>query len=65
MQPDRSQHTRHRVQLPSGKQIEVVYRDQQQGQTPAEATPIPDSVREPDRLNVCFHCASELAYPLD
>ena len=39
MQPDRSHHTRHRVQLPSGKQIEVVYRDQQQTEAPAPAKP--------------------------
>jgi len=50
------------VRLPSGKQIDVVYRDQQQQQTAAEA---PDSVRAPDPLHVCFHCAGELAYPLD
>jgi hypothetical protein len=62
MDPDRSQSTRHRVQLPSGRQIDVVYRDQQQASAAAEA---PDSVRAPDPLHVCFHCAGELAYPLD
>ena len=51
MPPDRSHHTRHRVRLPSGKQIDVVYRDQQQA-----AAEAPDSVRTP---------AGELAYPLD
>ncbi len=25
----------------------------------------PDSAYSPDRLHVCFHCAGELAYPLD
>jgi|ERR1039458_3763960 hypothetical protein len=65
MQPDRNHPTRHRVQLPSGKQIEVVYRDQQQTEAPASTTPIPDSVRGPDPLHVCFHCAGELVYPLD
>ncbi|HZL48446.1 MAG TPA: hypothetical protein VFC30_05470 [Solirubrobacteraceae bacterium] len=62
MQPDRSHHTRHNVRLPSGKQIEVVYRDQ-----PA-AAPAPaagESPGAPDPLHVCFHCAGELAYPLD
>ena len=66
MDSDRSHHTRHRVRLPSGKQIDVVYRDQQQ--TAAETAPettTPDSVRAPDPLHVCFHCAGELAYPLD
>jgi hypothetical protein len=62
MDSDRSHRTRHRVQLPSGKQIDVVYREQQQ--TTAE-TQAPDSVRAPDPLHVCFHCAGELAYPLD
>jgi hypothetical protein len=62
MDSDRSHHTRHRVQLPSGKQIDVVYRDQQQAAAETEA---PGSVRAPDPLHVCFHCAGELAYPLD
>jgi hypothetical protein len=62
MDSDRSHHTRHRVRLPSGKQIDVVYRDQQQA---AAETTAPDSVRAPDPLHVCFHCAGELAYPLD
>jgi hypothetical protein len=57
---DRSHPTRHRVQLPSGKQIDVVHRDQQQ--TTAE-TKAPDRALDP--LHVCFHCAGELAYPLD
>jgi hypothetical protein len=66
MPPDRGHHTRHRVRLPSGKQIDVVYRDQQQD-APAEAPDsiAPNSVRAPDPLHVCFHCAGELAYPLD
>jgi hypothetical protein len=58
MNPDRSNHTRHRVQLPSGKQIDVVYRDQH----PAG---VPDGGHAPDPLHICFHCAGELAYPLD
>jgi hypothetical protein len=61
MDPDRSHPTRHRVRLPSGKQIDVVYRDQQlEGSTDA-----PQNVNVPDPLYVCFHCAGELAYPLD
>ena len=52
-------HTRHRVQLPSGKQIDVVYRNQISG------APTPTAVTRPDPLHVCFHCAGELAYPLD
>jgi hypothetical protein len=64
MHSDRSHPIRHRVRLPSGKQIEVVYRDQQQTAAPAPA-PAPDSACVPDQLHVCFHCAGELAYPLD
>ncbi len=66
MEQDRGHHTHHRVRLPSGKQIEVVYRDQQQ---PAAADeqhlPAAERTCEPDPLHVCFHCAGDLAYPLD
>ena len=58
MDPDRSNHTRHRVQLPSGKQIDVVYRDQHPPATP-------DDGHAPDPLHICFHCSGELTYPLD
>lgn len=61
MNSDRSHHTRHHVRLPSGKQIEVVYRDQQAASPP----PTPESACVPDPLHVCFHCAGELVYPLD
>jgi hypothetical protein len=64
MHPDRSQHIRHRVQLPGGKQIEVVYRGHERAVAPPRAAPA-DSVCAPDPLHVCFHCAGELAYPLD
>jgi hypothetical protein len=60
MHPDRSHPPiRHRVRLPSGKQIDVVYRDQQ------PTAPAPDSACVPDPLHICFHCAGELVYPLD
>jgi hypothetical protein len=72
MGPNRSHHTRHRVRLPSGKQIEVVYRDQNQAAAPAgssagapAAPTAPDSACVPDPLHVCFHCAGDLVYPLD
>ncbi len=65
MQPERS-HNTHRVRLPSGKQIEVVYGDQR-GQTAAREQRAAAAERgcAPDPLHVCFHCAGELAYPLD
>ncbi|HVA18587.1 MAG TPA: hypothetical protein VMU55_00255 [Solirubrobacteraceae bacterium] len=72
MEPNRSHHTRHRVRLPSGKQIEVVYRDQNQPAAPAAsgagapgAPTAPDSTCVPDPLHICFHCAGDLVYPLD
>ncbi|HEY2201164.1 MAG TPA: hypothetical protein VGH56_04705 [Solirubrobacteraceae bacterium] len=72
MEPDRSHHTRHRVRLPSGKQIEVVYRDQNQAAAPAgsgasapAAPTAPDGACVPDPLHVCFHCTGDLVYPLD
>jgi hypothetical protein len=64
MHPDRSHHNRHRVRLPSGKQIEVVYRDHTQAGA-AMPAPAPDGAPVRDPLHVCFHCAGELAYPLD
>src|SRR2546425_8398784 len=45
-----------RAQAPSGEQIDVVYG------APAQAS---DSTCAPEQLHVCFHCAGELAYPLD
>lgn len=65
MQPDRS-HNTHRVRLPSGKQIEVVYRDQRQAAPSAKQRGTSaERTCDPDPLHVCFHCAGELAYPLD
>jgi hypothetical protein len=68
MEPNRSHHTRHRVRLPGGKQIEVVYRNQNQAAAPAgapAAPTAPDSACVPDPLHTCFHCAGDLVYPLD
>jgi hypothetical protein len=66
MQPDRSHHTHHRVRLPSGKQIEVVYGDQRRpASAEAQRGAVQDNPCAPDPLHVCFHCAGELAYPLD
>jgi hypothetical protein len=65
MQPERS-HNTHRVRLPSGKQIEVVYRDQhRQAAAKEQRAAAAERACAPDPLHVCFHCAGELAYPLD
>ncbi len=64
MPAEESQHqSRHHVQLPSGKRIEVVYLDNplppalDPGRRPA------DQATEP--LHVCFYCAGELVHPVD
>lgn len=65
MQPERS-HNTHRVRLPSGKQIEVVYGDLSHRATAKEQrATAAERACAPDPLHVCFHCAGELAYPLD
>jgi len=53
---DTSPHIRHNVQMPDGKQLEVVYHDHRRASDPPYA---------PDPLHVCFNCAGELVYPLD
>ncbi len=53
---DTSPHIRHHVQMPDGKQVEVVYRDHQH---------VTDLPHAPDPLHVCFNCAGEFVYPLD
>jgi len=57
MQPDDSNRIRHQVQLPSGKQIEVVYLDHRH--------PPADGATGTQPLHVCFNCSGELVYPLD
>jgi hypothetical protein len=63
MQEDHDQRTRHHVQLPSGRQIEVVYLDStghRLGQQPPCTPASPD-----EALHVCPRCAGELVHPLD
>jgi len=47
---------RHHLQLPSGERLDVVYGGHRQFSQ--DATRI-------GQLHTCFHCASELVYPLD
>lgn len=59
---DDQSHYVKRVQLPSGKTIEVVYF--KDAATPAEPAPGFGPVVEPERgLHVCDNCDSELVYP--
>lgn len=59
MRPDERHRIRHRVKLPDGRDVEVVYLDHgQREQDPAQqGSGLP--------LYVCFHCGSELVHPLD
>lgn len=65
MQDDRDHHTRHHVQLPSGRQIEVVYLDStghRLGERPQPPC-APASPGEP--LHLCPRCSGGLVHPLD
>lgn len=71
MSAENSEHQVKRVQLPSGKTIEVVYFEQRggalaehagAGEHATEAFPTVDRPRE---LHVCEGCESELVYPLE
>jgi hypothetical protein len=59
MRPDESYRIRHHVKLPDGRDIEVVYLD--------HGIDADDAARAGGgpALHVCFHCGSELVYPLD
>jgi hypothetical protein len=56
MSAEKDPHIQHRPQPPDGKQIDLAAGGNRQA---------PDRACSPDRLHVCFHCAGELAYPLD
>ncbi|MHB1859794.1 MAG: hypothetical protein ACYCUM_06750 [Solirubrobacteraceae bacterium] len=60
MRPEKSHGIHHRVTLPDGREVEVVYlggADGEAGQNLALGN-------APD-LHVCFHCAGVLVHPLD
>lgn len=67
MPSDKSNHqTRHHVQLPSGKEIEVVYLDSPAPPSLGRATPARSrEERDAGPLHICFHCGGELAHPVD
>jgi hypothetical protein len=60
MHSDNDPHIPPGTQLPDGERVDVVYRDHRQPLKDAGALD-----RALDPLHVCFHCASELVYPLD
>jgi hypothetical protein len=65
MQGDPDHPTRHHVQLPSGRQIEVVYLDST-GHCLGERSQPPCAPASPgEALHVCPRCAGGLVHPLD
>jgi hypothetical protein len=56
MHSDKDPYIQHRVPLPGGEQIDVVAGGHRRA---------PDGPCSPAQLHICFHCAGELAYPLD
>lgn len=75
MHADESPDTRNRAQRPGEMSPERSIEEQidlagaAEGKTPdgvrAHPRAAPQGAPSPDRLHVCFHCAGELAYPLD
>ena len=63
MPSDKSHRTRHHVQLPSGKQIEVVYLDNPTPPSLGAGQRQVDPAAEP--LHVCFYCGGELVHPVN
>ncbi|HEV2922571.1 MAG TPA: hypothetical protein VGW98_00920 [Solirubrobacteraceae bacterium] len=56
MQADGDNNIQERPQVPRAAGIDI---------TPAGGRRAPADGAPPDRLHICFHCAGELAYPLD
>lgn len=65
MQDDRDHHTRHHVQLPSGRQIEVVYLDSTGHRLEEHPQPPCTPASPGEQLHLCPRCAGELVHPLD
>ncbi|MHB1469542.1 MAG: hypothetical protein ACYCU0_09705 [Solirubrobacteraceae bacterium] len=58
MRPEESYGIRHRVTLPDGREVEVVYLDVVAGRAGDELGDALD-------LHVCFHCGSILVHPVE
>ncbi len=65
MQDDRDHHTRHHVQLPSGREIEVVYLDSTGHRVGEGPQPSCTPTSPGEQLHVCPRCTGELVHPLD
>jgi hypothetical protein len=63
MRPEKSYGIHHRVTLPDGREVEVVYLD---GSTQSEAdAELASRLSDAPPLHVCFHCNSSLVHPVD
>jgi len=68
MQEDNGYRIRHHVQLPGGRQIEVVYLDSNRHsaeELSIVAPPPPPTTTPGEALHVCPRCAGGLVHPLD
>jgi hypothetical protein len=65
MPSDKSHNTRHHVQLPSGKEIEVVYLDNPAPPSLGRAHPARPADPSSEPLHICFYCGGELVHPVD
>lgn len=61
MRPEKSYGIHHRVTLPDGREVEVVYLD---GATAVEHE-LAATLNDAPELHVCFHCAGQLVHPVD
>lgn len=62
MRPEKSYGIRHRVTLPDGREVEVVYLDGASAETEHE---LAGTLNDAPELHVCFHCGGQLVHPVD
>lgn len=63
MRPEKSYGIHHRVTLPDGREVEVVYLDGR-GATDGDDALV-ERLGDAPPLHECFHCGSELVHPID
>lgn len=62
MRPEKSYGIHHRVTLPDGREVEVVYLH---GRGGAVEEDLAGALGDAADLHVCFHCGSDLVHPLE
>lgn len=55
----------HRVKLPDGRQVEVVYLNPPSTQVGTPTCAVNDAHGEVAPLHICFHCKGKLVHPID